>query len=657
MPWMNDSKVAEPNGLFASSIANEVKLASMDRSDEQNSMQSHKEKLTAHYSVWELSFVFLGILLVLGFFIRWLDGHYGISLNIKLVGGITSILIAMAGAIAYSLISIGNIGTEIKTVAEEQIPLTEIVTNITKNQLEQEIHMERFFRTNEIEEQNKFDEYGKLVEEELKQGEMIADDIWKLAITDFEKNEALKIKEHLKILHEKHKVFQDDCKHAMIEGKNSGEYTQILLKCEEISKVLESDVTNFLTSIEERTKNAVISAEQHELDSDSFLISQGIASIVLGLLVLAMIWGASVSLVANVRKSADSLLASSNSVSASSSQFRSNSEKLAAMTQQQAAGVQEIMATLDELNAISSKNAEHTNLSSFKADECKNGALQGKESIEEVNVAIEDISQDNKNVLDQIQKSNNQMTEISKIIGLISQKTNVINDIVFQTKLLSFNASVEAARAGDHGKGFAVVAEEVGKLAQMSGTASQEIRQMLSESIEKVERIVDESSKNAAVIVESSRKKVENGLLKVEECNKIFSDVVENIAEVNVAIVEISRAAKEHEQGIDSISIAVREIDAGTQEVAIVSREAANASEELSIQAGSLQSNSSVLIEIIEGKQAKLPEAEGTKVSNNLRLIESALKKRNHSNKPPRKAMVSGSDIVPVESDDRFEDV
>jgi methyl-accepting chemotaxis protein len=77
--------------------------------------------------------------------------------------------------------------------------------------------------------------------------------------------------------------------------------------------------------------------------------------------------------------------------------------------------------------------------------------------------------------MNQINYSNEQMSEIVKVIQEIETKTKVINDIVFQTKLLSFNASVEAARAGEQGKGFAVVAEEVGNLAQMSGNAAKEI--------------------------------------------------------------------------------------------------------------------------------------------------------------------------------------
>ncbi|MCX7978832.1 MAG: methyl-accepting chemotaxis protein, partial [Bdellovibrionaceae bacterium] len=72
------------------------------------------------------------------------------------------------------------------------------------------------------------------------------------------------------------------------------------------------------------------------------------------------------------------------------------------------------------------------------------------------------------------------------VIRQVAKKTEVINEIVFQTKLLSFNASVEAARAGEAGKGFAVVAEEVGKLAKMSGDAATEISQIVEKGLSAV---------------------------------------------------------------------------------------------------------------------------------------------------------------------------
>lgn len=77
--------------------------------------------------------------------------------------------------------------------------------------------------------------------------------------------------------------------------------------------------------------------------------------------------------------------------------------------------------------------------------------------------------------------SNKKITEITKVISEVAAKTQVINEIVFKTKLLSFNASVEAARAGDQGRGFSVVAEEVGNLAKMSGDAAKEISNITEE--------------------------------------------------------------------------------------------------------------------------------------------------------------------------------
>lgn len=87
------------------------------------------------------------------------------------------------------------------------------------------------------------------------------------------------------------------------------------------------------------------------------------------------------------------------------------------------------------------------------------------------------------------QIANRGLQDLVLLIGKIREKTKVIDEIVFQTRLLSFNASVEAARAGEHGKGFAVVAEEVGSLAQMSGSAAKEISAILAEGVSKAESL------------------------------------------------------------------------------------------------------------------------------------------------------------------------
>jgi methyl-accepting chemotaxis protein len=89
-----------------------------------------------------------------------------------------------------------------------------------------------------------------------------------------------------------------------------------------------------------------------------------------------------------------------------------------------------------------------------------------------------------------IRESNELLNDLRTSFQAIQSKTRVINDIVFKTKLLSFNASIEAARAGQYGKGFSVVAEEVGRLAQTSGQAAKEIDALLSDSQNKAEAVV-----------------------------------------------------------------------------------------------------------------------------------------------------------------------
>ena len=120
------------------------------------------------------------------------------------------------------------------------------------------------------------------------------------------------------------------------------------------------------------------------------------------------------------------------------------------------------------------KSVDNANSSTEKANLSHEIATEGRESVNQMRLSMQDIENSINHMSHQVGESNEQIENIVKIIGEISNKTAIINDIVFQTKLLSFNASVEAARAGEHGKGFAVVAEEVGNLAQMSGTAAKE---------------------------------------------------------------------------------------------------------------------------------------------------------------------------------------
>jgi methyl-accepting chemotaxis protein len=241
-----------------------------------------------------------------------------------------------------------------------------------------------------------------------------------------------------------------------------------------------------------------------------------------------------------------------------------SSKGLSLSVEEQAAALQETSSSTEELSAMVKRNEENAENSKDLSDKSTHTAQKGKVAMQSMMVAIQGIDSSNKEILVNVETSNQNISEISNYIKLIGEKTKIINDIVFQTKLLSFNASVEAARAGEQGKGFAVVAEEVGNLAQMSGNAAKEISDMLESSLSKVEAIVEKSKKEVEHLVNQSKIKIEQGIDTAQNCEQVLTDVVDNVTLVNDMLLEISHASKEQTIGISEISKAIAQLDANT---------------------------------------------------------------------------------------------
>ena len=215
---------------------------------------------------------------------------------------------------------------------------------------------------------------------------------------------------------------------------------------------------------------------------------------------------------------------------------------------------------------------------------------------------MEEISESNFDIASQVEVSNQALKNIVSVIKEIGIKTQVINDIVFQTKLLSFNAAVEAARAGEHGKGFAVVADEIGNLAQMSGEAAKVITAMLAESTSQVEKIVSESRQKVTSLIDLGSQKIEEGVLAAKDSEKLLERVSSSIAEIDVMASEISNSSADQARGLGEIAAAITELGSLTQDSVLITSEAAGSAQELFTSAQGLSSAAQTLLETVLGK-------------------------------------------------------
>ena len=353
----------------------------------------------------------------------------------------------------------------------------------------------------------------------------------------------------------------------------------------------------------------------------------------------------------------------SNQVTSAAQQIASSSEELSQAATEQASALEETASSIEELNSMVQKNAENAKKTSEIAGGSKQNANKGKDVVNEMIMAIDDINVSNANIMDSINESNKKISEIVDVIAEIGNKTKVINDIVFQTKLLSFNASVEAARAGEHGKGFAVVAEEVGNLAAMSGNAAKEITALLDGSIQRVQSIVNETKEKVEHLVVDGKNKVDKGTRIARECGSVLDEIVDNITNVNEMSDEISVACQEQAQGVNEITKAMGQLDQVTQTNTATSQEAAASAEELSAQAQALRGVITLLVDTIKGSNKTNTQVEykaptivkNHSLKNNVipLKVKSAPSISNH--KPLAKAV--GFDSRPAENDPRFEEI
>jgi uncharacterized phage infection (PIP) family protein YhgE len=247
-----------------------------------------------------------------------------------------------------------------------------------------------------------------------------------------------------------------------------------------------------------------------------------------------------------------------------------SSGQLAANSAQQASSVQKSAANMEEMKQMLSQTARHSGNALTSSEASFQEAHGGKRVIDNM-----------KEAMNAIERSYQELEAVNALVGEIRSKTAVINEIVFKTQILSFNASLEAARAGMHGRGFAVVAEEVGKLAVMSGSAADDIEKMLEHSANKI-----------AETIHRTKQKVDAANSLSQQCGEVFDRITERTEQTKSMVGLISNAAVEQNSGIHSVGQAMVELNKGATETNSMAQSIAELS-------GSLRTESSALADTV----------------------------------------------------------
>ncbi|MDB5776666.1 MAG: methyl-accepting chemotaxis protein [Herbaspirillum sp.] len=234
-----------------------------------------------------------------------------------------------------------------------------------------------------------------------------------------------------------------------------------------------------------------------------------------------------------------------DAIATASSQIAAGNLDLSSRTEQQAASLEETASSMEELTSTVKQNADNAHQANQLATSASEVAVQGGAVVSQV--------------VDTMGSINSSSRKIVDIIG-------VIDGIAFQTNILALNAAVEAARAGEQGRGFAVVASEVRSLAQRSAAAAKEIKELIGDSVNKVDI----------------------GTKLVSQAGTTMQEIVNSVKRVTDVMNEITAASREQSTGIEQVNQAIAQMDEVTQQNAALVEQAAAAAASLQDQAANM---------------------------------------------------------------------
>lgn len=243
-------------------------------------------------------------------------------------------------------------------------------------------------------------------------------------------------------------------------------------------------------------------------------------------------------------------------------------EGQAATSTEMSSSVAEITSTMEELSASSTQIADHSKSVVDIANQTLDGSRKGSEAMQTVLGRMNDIRNDNQHSLQEIVELGTKSKQISKVM-------EIINAVADQTKLIAFNAALEASSAGEAGKRFSVVAGEIRRLADSVTDSTSEIEAKVNEIQDSISRLVITSEKGAAGITA--------GLSASANTAERLNEIVSAASQTTSAAQQISLSTQQQKTASNQVVIALREIVTASSHTAQSITRISQVSKEMSV--------------------------------------------------------------------------